>query len=523
MPDVMADAGLQSDPTAIIGYPPARHGGDAIVGINAENPDSFKAPDADPTTSPLVRTSWWRWRIGLFFGAMDLSALVTAWLIVPAAQSGWALLVAVVATVLTCARLDLQRSRLEFSVLDELPAYLLTAIVCCGAVIGTTALRGRHVSVLGEDLLFGVVFFSLLTVSRGGAYGIARALRRSGLISHPVVIVGVGDLGQRIAKALLAHPEYGLKPIGFVDPIPNSQSGPFCLPLLGDISALSSALRDDGVNDVIFAFSTAPDAHMARVLRACVRLDCQVFVVPRFFELYGASRRSRIEVIWGVPLARLRRWPLRRCKTRLKRCTDVVLSVLALAALAPVIALCALAVRLEGGKDVIFRQVRVGLNGNTFTLLKFRSMHPVDEREQATHWSIDGDNRIGRVGQFLRRTSLDELPQLVNVLRGDMSLVGPRPERPHFAHAFGSSVVGYDDRHRVATGLTGWAQVNGLRGDTSIEDRVTFDNYYIDNWSLWNDVKILIRTMATVFRRESPPHAVVSDDIVGLDAVVQAQ
>ena len=159
MPDVMADAGLQSDPTAIIGYPPARHGGDAIVGINAENPDSFKAPDADPTTSPLVRTSWWRWRIGLFFGAMDLSALVTAWLIVPAAQSGWALLVAVVATVLTCARLDLQRSRLEFSVLDELPAYLLTAIVCCGAVIGTTALRGRHVSVLGEDLLFGVVFF----------------------------------------------------------------------------------------------------------------------------------------------------------------------------------------------------------------------------------------------------------------------------------------------------------------------------------------------------------------------------
>ena len=129
-------------------------------------------------------------------------------------------------------------------------------------------------------------------------------------------------------------------------------------------------------------------------------------------------------------------------------------------------------------------------------------MRPVDESERDTRWSIDGDERIGPVGRFLRRSGLDEAPQLVNVLRGDMSIVGPRPERPHFVRTFGKAVHGYRDRHRVPVGLTGLAQVNGLRGNTSIDDRVTFDNYYIDNWSLWTDVKIMLRTLRTFFRRD---------------------
>jgi exopolysaccharide biosynthesis polyprenyl glycosylphosphotransferase len=495
---------------------------DFVLLPEAKSPDSVRARAAGPSRPSLIRASWWRWRVGVFFATMDLIALVTAWLIVPTGGDGWTLLGLVIATLLTCAHFDLQRSRLELSVVEELPVYLLTAIACIVVVIGAAALRpGR--AMLGTDLLFGGVFLSLLILSRAAAYGTARALRRSRFISHPVVIVGAGQIGRRLADALLAHPEYGLKPIGFVDATDDRQSVPLCLPMLGDTSALPSALRENGVNDVIFSFGTARDVHVARAVRACVRMDCQVFVVPRFFEVYGASRRLRMEVIWGVPLARLQRWPLRRSKTWLKRGSDVVLSVLALTVLAPVIALSALAVRLEGGKGVIFRQVRVGLNGNTFTLLKFRSMRPADELEQDTQWSIDGDNRIGRVGRLLRRTSLDELPQLINVLRGDMSLVGPRPERLYFAHSFGGSIVRYADRQRVAAGLTGWAQVNGLRGNTSIEDRVNFDNYYIDNWSLWNDVKILIRTLPTLFRRAFASPAGVSVDNTELDPAAQAR
>jgi lipopolysaccharide/colanic/teichoic acid biosynthesis glycosyltransferase len=160
-------------------------------------------------------------------------------------------------------------------------------------------------------------------------------------------------------------------------------------------------------------------------------------------------------------------------------------------------------VRLETGPGVIFRQTRVGLRGETFTLFKFRSLRPSTHEESATTWSIDNDARLGPVGRFIRRTSLDELPQLVNVWRGDMSVVGPRPERPHFVQEFSRSQDRYADRHRVPTGMTGWAQVNDLRGDTSIGDRVRFDNYYIENWSLWGDVKIMFRTVRAVLRPTS--------------------
>jgi lipopolysaccharide/colanic/teichoic acid biosynthesis glycosyltransferase len=179
---------------------------------------------------------------------------------------------------------------------------------------------------------------------------------------------------------------------------------------------------------------------------------------------------------------------------------DVLMSGVALFLLAPVFTVCALGVRLEGGPGVIFRQSRVGLDGRPFKLLKFRSLKPVDEGESQTQWSIAHDNRLGSFGRFLRKSSLDELPQLWNILRGDMSLVGPRPERPHFVDQFSTHIPRYMARHRVPAGLTGWAQVHGLRGDTSIEDRARFDNYYIENWSPWLDVKILLRTLSQVVR-----------------------
>jgi exopolysaccharide biosynthesis polyprenyl glycosylphosphotransferase len=199
---------------------------------------------------------------------------------------------------------------------------------------------------------------------------------------------------------------------------------------------------------------------------------------------------------------RLRRAPFRRISWRFKRLVDVAFAATALLVASPVLLACGLAVRREGGPGVLFRQQRVGLDGRYFTLLKFRSMRPVVTAESATRSSIADDDRIGSIGRLLRKTSLDELPQLWNVLRGDMSIVGPRPERPHFVDQFATTFPRYLARHRVPCGMTGWAQVHGLRGNTSVADRARFDNYYIEHWSLWLDLKIVARTIAVVFNGE---------------------
>jgi lipopolysaccharide/colanic/teichoic acid biosynthesis glycosyltransferase len=179
---------------------------------------------------------------------------------------------------------------------------------------------------------------------------------------------------------------------------------------------------------------------------------------------------------------------------------DVVVSGVLLLAAGPLLLACAAVLRVSQGPGVVFRQVRVGQDGKPFTLLKFRTHRPVDEHESATRWSVADERRMPWFCRFLRRTSLDELLQLWNVFRGDMSLVGPRPERPYFVTKFSDTYPGYAARHRMPAGITGLAQIHGLRGDTSIEDRARFDNAYIDNWSLWQDVCILLRTAVTLVR-----------------------
>jgi exopolysaccharide biosynthesis polyprenyl glycosylphosphotransferase len=225
-----------------------------------------------------------------------------------------------------------------------------------------------------------------------------------------------------------------------------------------------------------------------------------VLLVPRYYEVCNPS--GDVNQVQGIPLVRLaapRLWG--GAGLLLKRGIDVMLASVALVLLSPVLAACALAVRLEGGPGVLFRQTRIGMQGRPFELLKFRSMRPGDEIESQTAWSIEGDPRIGPVGRFLRRSSLDELPQLINVVDGDMSLVGPRPERPLFVQQYSDQVPGYSARHRAPVGLSGWAQVHGLRGDTSIEERARLDNYYIDNWSLGRDLKILVLSVLAVVRQ----------------------
>jgi exopolysaccharide biosynthesis polyprenyl glycosylphosphotransferase len=301
----------------------------------------------------------------------------------------------------------------------------------------------------------------------------------------------------QLAATLTANPGYGLRLIGLLDAVADGRPAERFTPRLGGIADLPAILRDCDVEVLLVGFSQYSDASVMDMLRATAEFRCEVFVVPRLFEIHPA--RGLSDHIGAIPVARIR-YP--RCSGpswRMKRMIDIVVSAAALVLLAPVLCLAAVAVWLEDPSGVLFRQIRVGKDGTRFELLKFRSLKPVDDAESATRWNVADDHRLGLVGRFLRRTSVDELPQLWNILRGDMTLVGPRPERPHFVDRFAAEYPVYRHRHRVPSGLTGLAQVNGLRGDTSIEDRARFDNFYIENWSLWLDVKIIIRTVREVF------------------------
>jgi exopolysaccharide biosynthesis polyprenyl glycosylphosphotransferase len=431
-----------------------------------------------------------------------LAVVIAALLLVSEAASPLAVAGAALAAAVVCRGSDLHRSRLVLSVVEELPRLALAAGIAALTLAALTS--GVAMTTVAA---FGAATLVLMVLLRASVYAVVHHQRRSGRSAHPVIVVGAGAVGQRLTTTFLHRTELGLRPVGIIDTSADLTSRDLPVPLLGETDRLEQAMEALGVDDVVFAFPEPPDDTMIDVVRRCVQADHQVFVVPRFFEMMGLDHHRRTEVVGDVAVMRLRRWGLRPHTMLAKRVVDVVLSGIALVLLSPVLLACALAVRLETGPGVIFRQTRIGLAGRPFTLFKFRSLKPLNTTESATQWSIDHDARLGPVGRFLRRTSLDELPQLVNVLRGDMSLVGPRPERPFFVREFSKATVRYDERHRMQTGLTGWAQVHDLRGDTSIDARVRFDNYYIENWSLWTDLKIMCRTVLAIVRHQPDPRA----------------
>jgi exopolysaccharide biosynthesis polyprenyl glycosylphosphotransferase len=407
-------------------------------------------------------------------------------------------LVLPVVTLGCFAAFRLYRRRLSLSVLDDLPYVAASAAAGVGAELAVYATV--HDASAPNVILAGGALLMLLVVGRILAYAVIRYDRCNRYARRLCLMVGAGHVGIRLAQTLQQHKEYGLDPIGFVDSDPRIEQGErLPVPLLGRYEDLSEIIEDFNVDTVITAFGSARETDLVNVLRSCDRSDCDMYQIPRLFELNHTTRD--MDHVWGVPLVHSRRGTFRGRSRRMKRAFDAVVSGLALILLSPVMAMCALAVRFETGPKVLFRQQRVGIDGRRFELLKFRSLKTGDETESQSTWSIATDDRIGPVGRFLRATSLDELPQLLNILMGHMSLVGPRPERTIFVDKFNKVVPRYMARHRVPVGLTGWAQVHGLRGDTSIEDRAIFDNFYIENWSMWLDIKIIIRTIGQVFRQ----------------------
>ena len=314
----------------------------------------------------------------------------------------------------------------------------------------------------------------------------------------------------------MAHGEYGLLPIGFLDGH-NDQGMP--LPVLGDAGTLNEVLKEYQVGTVIVAFGSNGDPEMVKVLRACDRADVNVHVVPRFFELGSPAQCKNVEDLWGIPVVRLRRAALRSRNCRMKRIFDVVFVSLLLPVLAPLFGIIAIAVRVSSPGPLLFRQTRVGQGGRLISVLKFRSLHVNNDSD--TTWCVTGDDRRTTVGRFLRKSSLDELPQLINVLKGEMSLVGPRPERPHFVNQFSLEIPSYGDRHRVPVGMTGWAQIHGLRGDTSLHERARFDNDYIERWSVGGDLVILLRTFTAVLRDMTSRGSTPQPGVIGYAAAAK--
>jgi exopolysaccharide biosynthesis polyprenyl glycosylphosphotransferase len=338
----------------------------------------------------------------------------------------------------------------------------------------------------------------LVLSARAVACTALRAARRRGHLAEPALLVGAGRTGQQIAGLLRQHPELGLRPQGYLDAA-SLTAGPD-LPVLGPPGDLAEVVVRLRIRRVIVCFPGGRDEDMITVLRQCRSLGVDTCVVPRLHELGVAVPRACLDEIWGIPLV-----PLRSghgiVARAVKRMLDIAGAAVLLALAAPLLAVLGLMIRLGDTGPVLFRQVRVVRTDRLAKILKLRTL--AERSNSDTCWVVP-TFELTPLARWLRSSHLDELPQLVNVLRGDMSLVGPRPERPYFTERFGREIPRYDDRHRMRGGLTGWAQVHGLHGDTSVHERVRLDNAYIENWSIWLDAVILAATFTSFIGMRRP-------------------
>jgi exopolysaccharide biosynthesis polyprenyl glycosylphosphotransferase len=423
-----------------------------------------------------------------------------------ATPAGWLFCFAVLVVATSAAR-GMYRPGLRADILDELRGVVTSTLLAAMAVLTLRELLTDPVDLSAQSLrpwAFATVY---LAAGRVALHWSRAKARQHGEGLRPTLIVGAGQIGRLMAKRLQSQPELGLKPIGFLDRDPmEAEDDEVRLPVLGASWDLERVVADHDVQQVIVTFSTAPNEVLLRLVQRCEELGLDVAFVPRLFE--RMSQRLTIDYVGGVPLVVARRPNPNGLRFGIKYAGDRLLAAVLLVLASPIMLGAALAVWLSLGRPLFFKQRRVGRGGREFDMLKFRTMRSSDSDggaelllpKDTAPGGVEGVDRRTRVTAFLRRLSIDELPQLVNVLVGHMSIVGPRPERTHYVRLFDESIYRYGDRHRVKSGITGWAQVNGLRGKTSLADRVEWDNYYIENWSLWLDFKILLLTIASVFR-----------------------
>jgi exopolysaccharide biosynthesis polyprenyl glycosylphosphotransferase len=322
------------------------------------------------------------------------------------------------------------------------------------------------------------------------------SLHSRGVAADRVLIVGTGEVGQIILHKIRHAPRLGYEVVGFVDGA-SAQKEVVDVPILGGVDDIPSIIDAYEIDEVIIGLPEASHQEILTIISRCEREKVSIKVFPDVFQIMASE--VSIGELGGLPLLTIRDIALRGWKLTLKRAVDLIGSAVGLVVLSPLMMLVALLVKLDSPGPVFYPQERMGLDAKPFWMLKFRSMWEDAEATTGPVWATKDDPRRTKIGASIRRFSIDELPQLINVLVGEMSLVGPRPERPVFVEQFRQSIPRYMDRHREKAGITGWAQVNGLRGDTSIAERTKYDLWYTENWSLLLDFKIVLRTLIRVF------------------------
>lgn len=412
--------------------------------------------------------------------------------------------------VAVLAMRSMYRRSLNRTFLHDLPTVQAGAAFAAMLLTSGLMLNSRITDSLGSTVariwICGAV---LIPAGRWLWTATKHQMYRRNVMTAPTLIVGNGRIADRVVDRIKAT-EYGLRPVGLVDDDPPSmgpaRNMPSSIPYLCKLADLEEAISLTGARCMIVAFSRTRDEAMAQAVRVAHKRGLTVWIVPRIFDTIGVH--ARIDHVGGLPLIAVAHTDPRGWQFVAKHLSDRVVATAGLVLISPLFLALMLLVRLSSPGPIFYGQERVGRDGRIFCCRKFRSMRPPQNPDAAFAPSdgsapggVEGEDRRTAIGRFMRTTSLDELPQLLNVIRGEMSLVGPRPERPEYVELFNSQIARYGDRHRVRAGMTGWAQVHGLRGQTSIADRAEWDNFYIENWSIWLDFRILAMTALAVFHR----------------------
>ncbi|KUH73180.1 UDP-phosphate galactose phosphotransferase [Mycolicibacterium novocastrense] len=381
----------------------------------------------------------------------------------------------------------------------------LTAFIVFVPELPTGSVVGDYVRPSEVVIRIWVCAAILLPANRLIRSLIQRYLRRRHGFGSSALIVGSGPFARQLITRMRQLPDYGLHPVGVLDDVRPAAAELDDVPYFGSTANLEVVAAATGAKELIVAPSSTPDDELALAAQLAHHLGLRVRVVPRLMDVIGGG--TYVDHLGGIPLLVLSHTNPKGWQFAVKHAMGRTIAAILLVLISPLYLTLAILVKLSSPGPVYFRQERVGRDGKVFDCLKFRSMRPVGPatnafalKEGSAPGGVEGDDRRTPIGKFMRKASLDELPQLVNVLRGDMTLVGPRPERPEFVELFEMQVRRYGDRHRVKAGITGWAQVHGLRGQTSIADRAEFDNYYIENWSLLLDFKIMVLTVLAVLK-----------------------
>ena len=402
-------------------------------------------------------------------------------------------------------RLRRGRSRVD----DFFAVFVGSILAVVFGVVGTLYVQSYVASdaarSIGAYQVSQLVWAVFITINVGLTYSSRELMReilerrwRAGIGLKRILIAGSGDLGRLVADKILEHRELGYQIVGFVDDrATGDHLGYRGLPLLGTIDEAAEITARESVDHLYVALPPEQHVRMLELLEMTSREIVDVKVVPDLLQVIAL--RARLEDLDGVPVININDVPLQGFNALVKRAIDVAISLSALLLLGVPLAIVAALVKLTSRGPVFYRQERMGLDGKSFSIVKFRSMFNDAERQTGPVWAVRGDPRVTPIGRLMRHSNVDELPQLWNVLTGDMSIVGPRPERPHFVEQFKHKIPQYMLRHKVKAGLTGWAQVNGWRGNTPLEKRIEYDLYYIENWSVRLDLKIIWLTVLRGF------------------------